>query len=92
MLKDCALRKGDWMRLGDTYEIEYQHSQRKSTIQNAVLTELENEEVLPRGALTLRACNPSEVVEIRKIEMEHELALKEREEREKGRKRQHELA
>ncbi|KAG7166684.1 hypothetical protein Hamer_G010312 [Homarus americanus] len=91
------------MRLTDTYEIEYQHSQRKSVIQNAVLTELVNEEVLPRRALTFRTFNPKEAVELRKLELEperlerekdklHELALKESEERERERERQHELA
>ncbi|KAG7160444.1 hypothetical protein Hamer_G001696 [Homarus americanus] len=92
MLKDSVLRKDDWINLTDTYEIEYQHSQRKSEIQNAVLTKLVNEEVLPKGALTLRAFDPREAGEIRKLELEHgrlerekdelhELALKEREER-----------
>ncbi|KAG7167097.1 hypothetical protein Hamer_G005431 [Homarus americanus] len=80
MLKDCVLRKDDWMKLADTYEIEYRHCQRKSEIRSAVLTELVNEEVLPKGALTLRSFDPREPVEIRKLEMEHELTLKEREE------------
>ncbi|XP_042216938.1 uncharacterized protein LOC121862692, partial [Homarus americanus] len=103
MLKDSVLRKDDGMKLADTYEIEYRRSQRKSEIKNAVLTELVNEEVLPKGALTLRSFDPRETVEIRKLEMEHrrlerekdklhELALKEREERERERERQHELA
>ncbi|KAG7158162.1 hypothetical protein Hamer_G008786 [Homarus americanus] len=92
MLKDSVLRKDDWMRLADTYEIEYQHSQRKSEIQNAVLTELVNEEVLPKGALSLRSFDPREAVETRKLQMEHELTLKEREERERERERQYGLA
>ncbi|KAG7157151.1 hypothetical protein Hamer_G009983 [Homarus americanus] len=73
MLKDSVLRKDDWMKLADTYEIEYRCSQRKSEIQSAVLTELVNEEVLPKWALTLRSFDPREAVEIRKLEMEHEL-------------------
>ena len=100
-LKECVMRKDDWMKLADRYEVEYQRSQKKSVIQNAVISELVNEEVLPNEALSLRALDNRDAVEIRRLELEyemrerekdklHELSLKQSEAEEKERERQRE--
>ncbi|KAG7170182.1 hypothetical protein Hamer_G025336 [Homarus americanus] len=82
------LRKIDWISIASYYEINVQKG---SAIQNAVLTELVREELISEEALQLCVIDTATSVgtgnslELRKLEMEHELRLFEE-------KRKHELA
>ena len=72
VLAECKLRKDDWVGLAKHYKITVRASWKKAKIANEVLNQLVNKEILDESALDLCEDSETELLAIRKLELEFE--------------------
>jgi hypothetical protein len=72
-----TLRKSDVLALGKHLELDVKAAMRKSQIQEIVLEHLVDDDVIPKGLIEVPKVSESgSAVEVRKLELQHELELK----------------
>ena len=71
-LEECKLRKDDWIGLAKHYNITVRASWKKAKIANEVLNQLVSKEILDESSLDLCEDSETDLLAIRKLELEFE--------------------